>query len=237
MKALAFAYLLLLLIPIAAVALIIWNHKRRTAARDLASAGRMHELLGVAEHARAAVEPELHLQPLRRSDAAPDAGTPLIAAVPFVAAAPQAEISEPLYTPRERVLSAPQTLLYYLLRIGLPDYVIFARVPLAAFLEAGPGLSGFAREEQIRRLSAINVDFLVSDKGMRPVTVIELIALHEGGAAQADRESARDRLAAAGVRYLEIDPRAMPRKEAIRSLVLGGDAIEATQSAAEEAAS
>lgn len=234
---LIFGYLLLLLIPIAAIALIIWNHKRRAAALDMASAGRMHELLGVAEAVRRAPEPELHPQPSRRADAGAGAAPPLATALPLAEAEAHGQISEPLYTPRDRVLSAPQTLLYYLLRTGVPDHVIFPRVSLSAVLEAGPGLSGFAREEQVRRIGAINVDFLVADKSMRPVTVVELSALLEGGAAQADRESARERLAAAGVRHIEIDPRAMPRRDAIRALVLGTDAMKAPQSPAEEAAS
>ena len=82
-----------------------------------------------------------------------------------------------------------------------------------------------ARDEQLRR-SPIMWIFLVSDKSMRPVTVVELIAVHEGGAAQAFANTRVTALAAAGVRYLEIDLRAMPRKEAIRALVLGGDAAE-----------
>ena len=45
---LIFGYLLLLLIPIGAVALIVWNHKRKTAARDLASAGTDARAPGVA---------------------------------------------------------------------------------------------------------------------------------------------------------------------------------------------
>lgn len=232
---LIFGYLLLVLIPVGAIAIIIWNHKRRAAALDMASAGRMHELIGVAEAVRRAPDPELNPDGSKRPDVAPGLAAAAVSAIPFAPPEVQAATSQPLYKSRDRVLSAPQTLLYYLLRTGLPDHVVFARVPLSALLEAGPGLSGFARDEQARRLAAINVDFLVADKSMRPVTVVELSALIEGSAAQADRESARERLSAAGVRHLEIDPRAMPRKEAIRALVLGSSGSEARQSAAEEA--
>jgi hypothetical protein len=55
---------------------------------------------------------------------------------------------------------------------------------------------------------------------MRPVTVIDLAAHGIGGAAQADRAATRTRLAAAGVRYLELEPTALPRKDAIRAVVL-----------------
>jgi hypothetical protein len=119
------------------------------------------------------------------------------------------------------VLTPPQTLLYYLLRTGLPDHVVFARMTLASILEAGPRLSGFAREEQLRRLAALTVDFVVSDKNMQPVAVVELTVHAPGSSAQADRASACTLLAAAGVRYLEFDATQLPRKDAIRAVVLG----------------
>jgi len=184
----------------------------------------------------AQVPPE---QRSRRTDfeAAPAAPAAAPASTLPPAAAQREEAAAPLYAVRERVLSVPQTLLYYLLKTGLPDYVILARVSLAAVLEAGPGLTGFAREEQIRRLSAITVDFVVSDNRMQPIAVIELEMADEGSAARADRESARLRLAAAGVRYLEVNPRAMPRKDAIRALVLGARSEDAGHAATENVAS
>jgi hypothetical protein len=126
-----------------------------------------------------------------------------------------------LYARRERVLNPAQTLVYLLLRTGLPDHVVFARVALASILEAGPGLSGFARDEQARRLAALTVDFVVADRNMRPLAVVELAADDQGSVAQTDRASARTRLAAAGVRYVELDTRALPRKDGIRVAVLG----------------
>jgi len=226
-----FGYLLMILLPVAAIAYIIWDHKRKAAQRDVASAERMHELLGAIAHVPA--EPTA----TRSSDARTVAAPTLAPAIQKTVPAPREETAAPLYAVRERVLSAPQTLLYYLLRTGLPEHVILARVSLAAILEVGPGLTGFAREEQIRRLCAITVDFLVSDTRMQPLAVIELETRDEGGAALADRESARTRLAAAGVRYLEVDPRAMPRKEALRALVLEGGTEEASHAAPQNVSS
>jgi hypothetical protein len=53
------------------------------------------------------------------------------------------------------------------------------------------------------------------------VAVVEITSHEQGSAAQADRDSARSRLAAAGVRYLEFDAAQLPRKDAIRTVVLG----------------
>jgi len=215
-------YLLLILIPAAVVAYIVWDYKRKMADREAASAGRLHELLGIAALP----------QPQRSRDtegllerAAPAPPAPASAAEPAPAAQPRWESAPaaPLYAARERILSPPQTLLYYLLKTGLPDHVIFPRVTLASILEAGPGLSGFARDEQIRRLAALTVEFVVADKTMRPLAVIELAAPAQPGAAQADRDAARTRLEAAGVKYLELDAKALPRKETIRALVLDDD--------------
>ena len=137
---------------------------------------------------------------------------------------PRAELASdgpPLYAPRERVLNPAQTLAFLLLKTGLPDHVVFARVTLASILEAGPGLSGFARDEQARRLAALTVDFVIADRNMRPLAVVELAAADQGSVAQTDRASARTRLVAAGVRYVELDARALPRKDGIRAAVLG----------------
>ena len=207
-------YLLLVLVPVAAIAYIIWDHKRKMAERDAASAGKLHEILGtVAQQERGTNT----TAPARATADAP---------------VPHAPATAPLYASRERVLTPPQTLLYYLLRTGLPDHIVFARVSLASVLQPGPALSGFAREEQARRLAALTVDFVVSDRNMKPVAVVEIAWRDQGGAAQADRDSARSRLAAAGVRYLEFDATQLPRKDAIRAVVLGDTPLDDSARAA-----
>jgi hypothetical protein len=229
---LVLGYLLLILIPLAAIAYLVWDHQRKRAERDAVSAGRLTELFG--DVVPAAVQPER----AHRSDFSPLAPpAPADVDVPLteLPATRHATVEEAphaaLYAVRERVLTPPQTLVYLLLKTGLPDYVIFARVSLAAILEAGPGLSGFAREEQARRLCALSVDFLVADRSMRPIAAIALDSDEGGSVAQADRESARTRLSAAGVRYIELDPKALPRKDAMRTLVLEGSAAGAQISA------
>ena len=226
-----FGYLLLVLIPVAAIAYLIWNHKRRMAERNVASAGRLHEILGTVAQPEPARGDDRPVAP-----AAPSSAAPLPPDMP--AASPAAPGPAPaLYAIRKRVLSPPQTLLYYLLKTGLPDHLILPRVTLAALLDTGPALHGFAREEQVRRLASLTVDFAVIDKNMQPVVVIELAAPDSGVAAQADRDAARSRLDAAGVKYIELDPAALPRKDALRALVLDAPAAgDATRTASADAA-
>lgn len=211
-----FGFILLVLIPIAAIAYIVWDYRRKMAQRAAVSAGRLTELMGVVKEVQlsASAPPPAAEKPT----ALPVAATP----PPVTRAEPEPTKPEPaLYVVRERVLSPPQTLLYYLLRTGLPEHIVLARVSLAAVLEAGPGFAGFARDEQTRRLASLTIDFVVADRNMRPVAVVEIAAAGEGSVAETDRESARTRLAAAGVRYVELDARKLPRKEGIRAVVLG----------------
>lgn len=195
----AFGYLLLVLIPVLAIVYIIWDHKRKAAQRAAASAGRLDEIIG---------------------SLAPAPGVQRDARGPQEIASSGTPSAAPLYVARERLLSPVQTLLYFLLRTGLPDYVIFAHVPLASVLDAGPGLSGLARDETLQRFAAQSVDFVVSDRRMRPVAAIA-IATGASGSARGMQASPRAYLEAAGVRYLELDAAALPKKDAIRALVLG----------------
>jgi hypothetical protein len=197
------AYVFLALLPIAAIAYIVWDHKRKVASRASASAGRMEELLGVAQHAPRAepVEPRLAHAP---AEAAPPAAT---------------------FVLRERLMSAPQTLLYYLLKTGLPDYLILAQVPVASLLDPAPTLAAYAREEQARMFARHIVDFAILDRSTRPLAVVNL-----ADAADAPRGAStqmRTWMTAAGVRYVELDSAALPRKEAVRALVLGEETAPA----------
>jgi hypothetical protein len=202
-----FSYLLLILIPIGGVGYVLWDHKRKAAARAAASAGRLQEILGAVQQAR--VEGDTN------APADASAETPPVAAVP----------APPAYVRRERMLNPPQTLLYYLLRTAMPDYLVFAQMPLSALLDPGPALSGYARDETSRRLALRSIDCVVSDRRMRPVVAVQLSSRQS--AATNAAASTAEWLAAAGVRYVELDPSALPRKEAIREVVLGESAARA----------
>jgi hypothetical protein len=194
---LVFVYVMLALLPIAAVAYIVWDHKRKVAQREAASAGRMEELLGIAQHAARGQQIEPSLAPAAPVEPAPSA--------PFVL--------------RERLLSPPQTLLYYLLKTGLPEYLIVAQVPVASLLDPAAHLAAYAREEQARMFARHIVDFVILDKSTRPLTVVTLASA--GDSISAAATQMKTWMSAVGLRYLELDPAALPRKEAVRALVLG----------------
>jgi hypothetical protein len=206
---LIFAYVMLALLPIAAVAYIIWDHRRKAAEREAVSAGRMEELLGVAAHAA---------QTERAQAEAPAAEQHSESSVPSAT-----------FVLRERFLTPPQTLLYYLLKTGVPEYLVAAHVPIASLLDPAPHLAAYAREEQARMFARHIVDFVILDKSTRPFAVVNLISHAEGF--RASSTQMKTWLSAAGLRYIELDPAALPRKDAVRALVLGED-FAATTSAA-----
>ena len=193
-------YALLALLPIAAVFYIIWDHKRKAAQREAMSAGRMEELLGLAQHAARGEPIEPSLAPAAPAAPAPPPAT---------------------FVLRERFLSPPQTLLYYLLKTGLPDYLIVAQVPLASLLDPAPNLAAYAREEQARTFARHIVDFAILDRSTRPIAAVTI-----GSAADSPRGAASQMkawLTTVGLRYIELDSTQLPRKEAVRALVLGDE--------------
>ena len=197
----AFWYLLLLVVPIGGIYYLVWDHKRKVAEREAESAARLQAILSATK--------ELPLP----GEAQPAASFNSALQVPS---------TPPPYLVRERLLSPPHTLVYLLLRTGLPEYAVFAHVLLDAVLEAGAGASAYVRNEQMRRLVSHTVDFVVTDKSMRPVAVVELMGERqdEGPAAH------RLWLASAGLRYIALEAGALPRKEALRALVLGEPAVD-----------
>lgn len=196
-----FIYVILALLPVAAVAYIIWDHKRKAAQREAMSAGRVEELIGIAQHAARGelIEPSL----------AP-ANEPAAPAVTFVL--------------RERFLSAPQTLLYYLLKTGLPDCLVVAQVPVASLLDPASNLAPYAREEQARTFARHIVDFAILDRSTRPLAVVNLVSATDTGRGASTQM--KTWMGAVGLRYVELDPAALPRKEAVRGLVLGAESAD-----------
>ena len=193
------AYLLILLIPVFVVVYVLWDYRRRTARRDAETAARLHDVMAVAAQV-------------------PRTGQ---AAAGNTSALPAANVGAPIvsYVRRERLLSPPQTLLYYLLRSELPDHLVFAQITLASVLDTASGVAEHARAEMARRLADHRVDFVICDRRMHPVSVLKLQTSFDG--TSNELSSAQRWLDEAGVRYVEIDARALPRKEAVRAVALG----------------
>jgi hypothetical protein len=210
------AYLLLLLIPVFVIVYVLWDYRRRTAQRDEATAERLQDVILVAAKGPRTA----HGRAGNATPALADikAGPPIIS-----------------YVRRDRLLSPPQTLLYYLLRSELPDHLVFAQMTLSSVLDTAPGVAEHARSEMARRLADHRVDFVICDRRMHPVAVLKLQSSPDG--TSNELSSAQRWLDEAGVRYVEIDARALPRKEALRALALGeGEATEKADASTERAA-
>ena len=187
-------YLVLVLAPVLAIGYIVWNYQRKTALRNAERADRLRALVGAGRLDRVTELPQTRPPPATAVPSAP-------------------------FALRERVLTPPQTLLYYLLRTGLPEHVVFAQVPLASVLEPDARLAGFARDEQARKLLEYVLDFVIADKSLRPLSAV---VLRDGTRRSTNAESVQPAgwLKAAGMKYVELDSAALPRKDAIRALVL-----------------
>ena len=179
------------------IGILIWDYQRKSAIREAASRERFEQVF----------KEKLLTAPPEPARVAPATYTPPIAIPRRV---------------KERFLEPPETLIYYLLRAGIPDHAVFAKVPLASFVSASGAAAD--REYQTRQLSQHHVDFVVCDRNMRVVAGLEL--RHAAGVAAAAGNSrfVAETLRAVGIRLVEIDGAALPRREEIRKLVLG-DAV------------
>lgn len=197
------ALLLFLLALAGVIAFFIWDYRRKTAARAAASAARFERIF--KEQAAAPL-------PVGSPPAAPAATTgksanPPLAVVP-------AAVQEPFLEPTEAAV-------YLLLKTGVPDHEIFAKVSLAAVARVAGGAQ--EREQQLRRLSAYRIDFVVCDRTLRIVAAVQLETA--GGAESAGhRRFVADCLSAAGIRLVRLSPASLPRRDEIRTLVCGGAA-------------
>jgi len=182
---------LLVLAPFAAIAYVVWSYRARAAAREAASRERLALLVGSPK----ASAPQAATAP--RDSLTVPAASP-VSVAPSQAARP------------EVLLDPPSRLVYLLIRAGLPDHEVLARVRAGAVLAAldrAAAASPFQPE----------LDFVVCDKGFRVVCVLFI-----GTPATAPAKAAMaDRLAAAGIRVSWADPAALPRRDAMRALLLG----------------
>ena len=193
-------WLTLLLVLVGAIAYIVWAYQKKVAQKNAASNERFQQLFGTGQPA-STVPAE--------GPASGRAGIPVSPLVPPQDAA--------MYSSKERLLSPPETLLYYVLKAGLPDHVIFAHVNLAAVVEVPQTVRGYDREQQQRRLARHRVDFVVCDRNTNVVAVAEFEAADESAAFKAAC------LKAAGIRHVPVSPAAIPKRDAIRPLIYGAD--------------
>lgn len=189
---------LLLLVPVVAIAVIVWNYRRKIAAREDAASKRFSTIFGAG-----------------RGQTADSSASP-IAETQSTPVTPPASMAQ--FSRRERLLTPGGTLLFYLLKTGLPDYEVFAQVSLAAVLEPTGAAGTLQREAQQRRLADSMIDFLVCDKTMKAVVVVQF-AENDATAKNGPLEKF---LSDAGIRLVTVTPQTMPRRDTVRATILGG---------------
>ena len=195
------AWYLFLLFAAGGIGFVVWYSRKKFAEREAASKARLERLLRAPAQPAAPAE----LAPTRTA-ASPSASV----AVPTPAKAPAAMPA------RERFLGQAETLLYYLLKTGLPGYEVFAYVSLASVI--GASGSGHEREQQLRRLAQYRLDFVVCDKSMRTIAVVEVdSAVAAVGVGELQFKA--DCLKRAGIRLVRVNPAALPKRDQIRALV------------------
>jgi hypothetical protein len=191
-------------------AAVVWSHRRKTARREEERERRFRDMLSEARLVAAAA-------------AANAAGRPGVQAP-----VPQSQARPPEFTRKSPLLPKAEALLYYVLRAGLPDHEVFARLALADMVEPAPAVAGYDPVQRLRQLALQRVDFVVCDRSLE---VIAAIVIERGGAADAaDAENRRileESLGAAGIRLLRFDPAAPPRHQQVRALVYGETAAAA----------
>lgn len=199
-------WVLFLLATAVVVGVFIWDYRRKSVARETARQDRFERMFDPKAAAAPAAAPA---EPTVAQEPAQQAGEVLAESAPKLP--PAAAV--------ERFLDPPARLAYLLLRTGLPDHEIFPRVALSAVVSAGTGID---REQHRRRLSRYQLDFVVCDRDMRVVAVVEVNSpgKHE---APADRQVKSDTLQSAGIRLVELNSAALPRREAVRALIQGGE--------------
>jgi uncharacterized protein DUF2726 len=180
-----------------AIAFLVWDFRRKAAAREAASKQRFEEMF----RARSTAAPLA--APLQAGAPAPDAAPP---------GAKQASPPAPAF-PKGRFLGQRETLVYRLLKAGIPDHEVFANATLATVV-------GGKNEQETRRLAQYRLDFVVCDKAMQVVAVVEMEAAG-GIQAAGEQRFKTDSLKAAGIRLVHVDAGKLPRRDEIHALVCG----------------
>lgn len=117
---------------------------------------------------------------------------------------------------RKPFLTGPNRLLYLVLKIGLPEHLVFPNVRLADLVRVvNPAATPQARAQ----LAQTRIDFIVCTAELN---VIALLDITDGNRADdIIKRQLEAQLTAGGCRYLRVTPNAIPKPAQIRSLVCG----------------
>lgn len=195
------AYWLLGLVPVVAIAYILWAHRKKAAAQTAARSERFEQMFGARPERITTPEPATGI-----------AG----ASAPGPAVTPAADRAPQLYARKEPLLSQSQALLFHALRAELPGHEVLAQVSLASVIEVPPAIQGREREQRLRALAQHIADCVVCNKDMQVVAAVDLEAGNTAGT-----RFKSECLKAAGLRYVRVNAAELPQGEDLRDLVLG----------------
>jgi hypothetical protein len=195
-------WFLMLLLVVGIFVALIWNYQKKLAERDAASKKRFDEMFPARPAAAPPAPPSHPVPPAHAASSAQAA--PIREVATAVAAVPRE---------KGRFLGQTETLVYRLLKAGIPDHEVFANVSLAAVI-------GAKSDQEARRLAQYHLDFVVCDKAMHVIAVVEM---ESAGGLQATGEQRfkADTLKAAGIHLVQLSRSALPRREEVRALVCG----------------
>lgn len=198
------AWYLFLLAVAGGIVFAIWNYRRKAAASKVASEARFEQMF----------------KGRTQTPASPQPSSPAAAPASESSASAKAPAAAPATPPAatQRFLGQAESLLYYLLKAGLPGFEVFAGVSLARVV--GAAGDGRDREQQLRRFSQYQLDFVICDKSMRVVAVVDVESA-AGAETAGDLRFKSDILRQAGIRVVRVNPAALPRREQIRVLISG----------------
>jgi uncharacterized protein DUF2726 len=181
---------------------VVWNYRKKRAARAAARSERFSRIFTAAE--RSAIATGGGTGQAAR-EVTPTPTTPAV-----IPAAPGS------YARRPSFLDARHSRLFALLDSGLPEHAIFAHVSLAAVLELGGLPEGREREQRLRGLAQQTLDCVVCSKAFDVVAAIDF----EDGTTPEARFKA-ECLKAARVRYLRWNPLELPAVADLAALIAG----------------
>ena len=232
---------LFVVVPVAAVVWIVWRYRRAAEDKEIARREREAALVEMVKQRAAAITPASPAAatlapvpaPAVASDA-PTAGSPVPVAEPVAqAAAPAAAAALSGSLPasavdtaatavdgaaagerRNRFLTHSETLVYLLLRSGIPGHEVFPRASLASVIENLPPAAGSSMDAAANPHA---LDFVICDRRMRIVAAVQL----EGRLSGPERARVEATLGAAGIRLVTFDVRALPKRDQVSALVLG----------------
>lgn len=190
---------LLILAPFIAVPILWWAYRRRQAERERLASERWQQIVS---------------KPAAADDNA----------VAASAQAPVAQSPQLQYRRRERLLDPSRTLMYYLLRSGLPDCEVLVQVSLDRLLAPAAEMSERTREKYLQGLAQHSIDFVVCDKAMQPLAAVELLEQEAPAALTSATDFSTQCLAHSGIRHVRIARTALPKRHEVRALVLGESA-------------